>query len=147
MRLRKNLQVTRAIANTSRETLHPVGSPAVLAATGSDDALRLHRDLLHRLQRPAPADDTDLLTQITVTRIRYTPPCAARGLADERAAAVSNPVVTSRRELTPSARRPPAGAGGAEIPGRKRLTPGARRRPGRRRGGEKVLVCGAVGTG
>ncbi|GAA3482965.1 hypothetical protein [Streptomyces yanii] len=44
------------------------GSPlwsAVLAATGSDDALRLHRDLLHRLQRPAPADDTDLLAQIT----------------------------------------------------------------------------------
>ncbi|MFF2965020.1 hypothetical protein ACFVT1_40565 [Streptomyces sp. NPDC057963] len=44
------------------------GSPlwsAVLAATGSDDALRLHRDLLHRLQRPAPADDTGLLAQIT----------------------------------------------------------------------------------
>lgn len=44
------------------------GSPlwsAVLAATGSDDALRLHRDLLHRLQRPAPADDSDLLAQVT----------------------------------------------------------------------------------
>ncbi|SFT31425.1 hypothetical protein SAMN04487982_11961 [Streptomyces sp. ok210] len=44
------------------------GSPlwsAVLAATGSDDALRLHRDLLHRLQRSAPADDADLLAQIT----------------------------------------------------------------------------------
>ncbi|MGQ7754838.1 hypothetical protein ACUN29_41555 (plasmid) [Streptomyces sp. WC2508] len=38
---------------------------AVLAATGSDDALCLHRDLLHRLQRLAPADDTDLLAQVT----------------------------------------------------------------------------------
>ncbi|MFF9573293.1 hypothetical protein [Streptomyces sp. NPDC014685] len=37
----------------------------VLAVTGSDDALHLHRDLLHRLQRPAPADDTDLPAQIT----------------------------------------------------------------------------------
>ncbi|MGW0670710.1 hypothetical protein [Streptomyces sp. NPDC002746] len=37
---------------------------AVLAATGTDDALRLHRDLLQRVGRPAADDDTALLAQV-----------------------------------------------------------------------------------
>ncbi|MEU9062442.1 hypothetical protein AB0D13_27135 [Streptomyces sp. NPDC048430] len=42
---------------------HPLWS-AVLAAAGGDDALRLHRDVLLFLQRPAPDDDADLLVQV-----------------------------------------------------------------------------------
>lgn len=37
---------------------------AVLAASGGNDALRLHRDLLQRLGRPAADDEADLLAQV-----------------------------------------------------------------------------------
>ncbi|MCX4546504.1 hypothetical protein [Streptomyces sp. NBC_01565] len=38
---------------------------AVLSATGTSEALRLHRDISHLLHRPAPDSDSDLLTQLT----------------------------------------------------------------------------------
>ncbi|MFD0267833.1 hypothetical protein ACFVGY_14785 [Streptomyces sp. NPDC127106] len=38
---------------------------AVLAAAGTDEALRFHRDISHRLQRPVPDSDSDLVTQLT----------------------------------------------------------------------------------
>ncbi|MFD7861345.1 hypothetical protein [Streptomyces sp. NPDC059783] len=47
---------------------------AVLAATGSDDALRLHRDLLQRLRRPAADDDTALLAEVHAQCVRLSQP-------------------------------------------------------------------------
>ncbi|WP_369384101.1 hypothetical protein [Streptomyces sp. cg36] len=38
---------------------------SVLAAAGTGEALRLHRDLAERLDRPLPEDDTELLAQVT----------------------------------------------------------------------------------
>ena len=38
---------------------------AVLAATGTHEALRLHRDLAEHLQRQVPNDDAELLAQVT----------------------------------------------------------------------------------
>ncbi|MFH8759174.1 hypothetical protein [Streptomyces atroolivaceus] len=45
---------------------------AVLAATGGDDALRLHRDVLQRLGRPAADDDADLLAQVDEECVRLS---------------------------------------------------------------------------
>ncbi|MGW6208944.1 hypothetical protein ACWF9B_35550 [Streptomyces sp. NPDC055089] len=47
---------------------------AVLAAEGSDDALRLHRDLLQRLRRPTTDDDAGLLGQVHAQCVRLSRP-------------------------------------------------------------------------
>jgi hypothetical protein len=55
----------------SRTTRQPRSSrltplwSAVLAATGTHEALQLHRDLAERLQRQVPNDDAELLAQVT----------------------------------------------------------------------------------
>ncbi|MBP0932611.1 hypothetical protein [Streptomyces sp. KCTC 0041BP] len=44
------------------------GSPlwsAVLAAAGTGESLRLHREVSHLLQREVPAEDSNLVTQLT----------------------------------------------------------------------------------
>ncbi|MCZ4611346.1 hypothetical protein O3S80_47890 [Streptomyces sp. Lzd4kr] len=46
----------------------------LLAAAGDRAALRLHRDVANRLNRPLPVSDTDLINQIADERIQLHRP-------------------------------------------------------------------------
>ncbi|MFE4414717.1 hypothetical protein, partial [Streptomyces sp. NPDC056821] len=47
---------------------------ALLAAAGDGAALRLHRDVSHRLSRPLPASDADLINQLAAERTQLHRP-------------------------------------------------------------------------
>ncbi|MER5886998.1 hypothetical protein ABT160_24505 [Streptomyces sp. NPDC001941] len=62
------LKVLAAVEKKTRPQ-DPLWS-AVLAATGTQDALHLYRALAHSLGRPVPDDDTELLAHVTQDHIR-----------------------------------------------------------------------------